>query len=122
VAAGAGLGLAVAGEFGLEEVGFEDFGIDDVGRDFAAGDAGDGLEGADAVAAPTGVCEVEVVGGEDDVVERQERVVGTDGLLLEDVDAGAGDHVSAKGGGEGGLVDDSATGGIYQVGGGLHQF
>ena len=116
-----GRSAAVAGEFGLEEVGFEDGGVDDIGGHFAAGDAGDRLEGADAVAEPAGVGEVEVVGGDDDVVEFEEGVVGTDGLVLKDINAGAGDLVGAESGGEGGLVDDGATGGVDEVGSGFHE-
>lgn len=43
------------------------------------------------------------------------------GLVLEDVEAEAGDGVGGEGGDEGGFVDDGAAGCVDEGGGGFHE-
>jgi len=43
------------------------------------------------------------------------------GLVLEDVEADAGDGVGGEGGDEGGFVDDGAAGCVDEGGGGFHE-
>jgi len=43
------------------------------------------------------------------------------GLVLEDVEADAGDCVGGEGGDEGGFVDDGAAGCVDEGGGGFHE-
>lgn len=43
------------------------------------------------------------------------------GLVLEDVEADAGEFVGGEGGDEGGFVDDGAAGGVDEGGGGFHE-
>src|SRR5581483_2353610 len=98
----------------------------DVGVDVGAGPAATGerdggvhrllpADGAEAVG------EAADVGSEDHVGAADQRVIGRGRLLLQHVQAGAGDPAVVEGADERLLVDDAAAGGVDQDRGRLHQ-
>ena len=60
------------------------------------------------------------VGGQDDIIHVIEGIVGGGRLGLLHVQAGPGDDAVLQGGDEGGLIHQSAPGGVDEAGGGLH--
>ncbi len=59
--------------------------------------------------------------GDDDVVERQQRIVGRGRLLVEDIERRAGDAALDQGAMQRRFVDDRAARGVDQIGRRLHQ-
>src|SRR5689334_19035458 len=99
-------------------LGFEEFGVDGVGGTLALEEGGDVLGG--------GVGHAAASFGGGGAEMRGENYVGTleagvnEGLLLENVEAGAGNFFGFESVDKRSFVDNGAAGGVDEEGGGLH--
>jgi hypothetical protein len=95
--------------------------VDDVVRHATGGERSCGGERAAREPRQAFVGKAQPVRRDDDVIERQQRIVGRRGLDLEDVEPGAGDAAGRERRDQRLLLDDRPARGVDQVGRRLHQ-